>query len=99
MSKVLNGTGQRLLPEHLDHVDRLSLLREMGAGGCGHQVVGVSTNMYGDLGPANVGPEASQHLASAKALHQGVQLGNSSGQSRPRGFVRLELDQGAFRFS
>ena len=84
MRKVLYGTGQRLLPEHLDHVDRFSLLREMCASGCGHQVIGVSADVDGDLGPADVGPEAFQHLTGTKALHQGVQFGDGRRQGRPR---------------
>ena len=97
MCKVLNGTGQRLLPEHLDHVDRPALLWKMGAGGCGNQVVSIGADMNRDLGSTDVGPKASQHLAGAKALHQGVQLGDGRGKSGPRDLVRLKLDEGASR--
>ena len=74
MCKVLNGTGQGLLPEHLNHMNRFSLFWEMSASSCGHQVIGISADVDGDLGPADVRPKASKHLTGAKAFHQGIQL-------------------------
>ena len=95
MRKVLNGSRQGLLSEHLDHVDSFSLLRQMSASGCRHQVVRICADVDRDLCTTDVSPEASQHLTGAKALHESIQLGNSRRQGCSCDLVRLKLHQGS----
>ena len=68
MREVVNGPTASSLPEHLDHMYGLLLLREVSSGCRRHQVVGISLQMQGCLLTTDVHPESSQELEGTKAF-------------------------------
>ena len=95
MCQICNCTGTRFLTQHLNHVYRLLLFRQMSGLCCGNKVVRISPHV--DLGgfSRKVCPETTKELTSAKCSHEGIQLGNRGRQGGSLDLLALELHKGS----
>ena len=93
MCHVFNGATACLLAEHLNHVDRFLLLRQVCCGSRCNKVVGIGSHVNRTFHATYVHPQASQELARSKALHEAVELSYGGAQCGPPDLGGLVVHQ------